>query len=95
LGWSALFGAIVGAGDAAADKPDAAPVRLALEASGIGTGESVWFVGDTGVDIECARNSRCVSVLLGGEMAEEELARLAPHLVFDDCPALFRFVRGL
>ena len=31
LGWSALFGSIVGAGDAPADKPDAAPVLLALE----------------------------------------------------------------
>src|SRR5437868_9091943 len=62
LGWSALFGAIVGAGDATADKPDAAPVRLALQPSGIGTGKTVWFVGDTGVDVECARNSRCVSV---------------------------------
>jgi phosphoglycolate phosphatase len=95
LGWSALFGAIVGAGDAAADKPDAAPVRLALEPSGIGAGETVWFVGDTGVDIECARNSGCVSVLLGGEMPDEELVRSAPRLVFDGCSALFRLVRGL
>ncbi len=95
LGWSALFGAIVGAGDAAADKPDAAPVLLALEPSGIGTGETVWLVGDTGIDIECARNACCVPVLLGGEMPEEELVRSAPRLVFDDCSILFRFVQGL
>jgi phosphoglycolate phosphatase len=95
IGWSPLFGSIIGAGDAAADKPDAAPVRLALEPSSIVVGETVWFVGDTGVDIECARNSSCVPVLLGGEMADEELARCTPRLVFSDCPALFRFVRGL
>jgi phosphoglycolate phosphatase len=95
LGWSELFGAIVGAGDAEVDKPDTAPVRLALEPSGIAAGETVWFVGDTGIDIECARNSGCVPVLLGGEMPEEELARSAPRLVFTDCPPLFRFVRGL
>jgi phosphoglycolate phosphatase len=95
IGWSALFGSIVGAGDAAADKPDTAPVLLALDPSGIGTGETVWFVGDTGVDIECARNSGCVPVLLGGEMPDKELARCTPRLVFSDCPALFRFVRGL
>jgi phosphoglycolate phosphatase len=95
LGWSELFGAIIGAGDAAADKPDAAPVWLALEPSGIGAGEMVWFVGDTGVDIECARNSGCVPVLLGGEMPQEELARSVPRLVFDDCTALFRFIRDL
>jgi phosphoglycolate phosphatase len=95
IGWSTLFGSIIGAGDAAADKPDTAPVRLALEPSGIGAGETVWLVGDTGVDIECARNSGCVPVLLGGEMPDEELARCSPRLVFSDCSALFRFIRGL
>jgi len=95
LGWSARFGAIIGAGDAERDKPDIAPVRLALEPSGIGAGERVWFVGDTGVDIQCARNSGCVPVLLGGEMPEGELARCAPRLVLSDCPTLFRLIRGL
>jgi phosphoglycolate phosphatase len=95
IGWSALFGSIVGAGDAAADKPNTAPVLLALDPSGIGAGETVWFVGDTGVDIECARNSGCVPVLLGGEMPDEELARCTPSLVFSDCSSLFRFIRGL
>jgi phosphoglycolate phosphatase len=55
----------------------------------------VWFVGDTGVDIQCARNSGCVPVLLGGEMPEGELARCAPRLVLSDCPTLFRLIRGL
>jgi phosphoglycolate phosphatase len=95
LGWSARFGAIIGAGDAERDKPDAAPVRLALEPSGIGAGETVWFVGDTGVDIECARNSGCVPVLLGGEMPEAELAQCAPRLIVSDCFTLFRLIRGL
>jgi phosphoglycolate phosphatase len=95
IGWSGVFGRIIGAGDAAADKPHAAPVRLALEPSGISTGEAVWLVGDTGVDIECARNSGCVPVLLGGEMPDEELARWGPCLVFSDCSSLFRFIRGL
>jgi phosphoglycolate phosphatase len=95
LGWSKQFGNIVGAGDAAADKPDIAPVLLALEPSDIVAGETVWFVGDTGIDIECARNSGCVSVLLGGEIPNEELARCAPHLVCSDCTTLFRFIRGL
>ena len=31
LGWAAHFGAVVGAGDAAADKPDPAPIHLALQ----------------------------------------------------------------
>ncbi len=45
IGWSAFFGSVIGAGDAAVDKPHAAPVALALEPSGIEGGEAVWFVG--------------------------------------------------
>jgi phosphoglycolate phosphatase len=95
IGWAAHFGAVVGAGDAPRDKPDAAPVRLALEQSGIDPGETVWFVGDTGLDMECARNSCCVPVLLGGGMSEQEFGVHPPRLVFSDCPTLFRFVQGL
>jgi phosphoglycolate phosphatase len=95
LSWSRHFGRIVGAGDAAADKPDPAPVGLALEPSGVAAGEGVWFVGDTGVDIECATNSGCVPVLLGGEVGSEELMRRPPRLSFSDPAALLRFYRDL
>ena len=95
LGWTGHFGRLVGAGDATLDKPDAAPVRLALEASGIPAGEAVWFVGDTGIDMECARNSGCVPVLLGGDPGSEELAGCAPRLVFSDPASLFRCIQGL
>jgi phosphoglycolate phosphatase len=95
IGWSAVFGSLVGAGDAPSDKPDAAPVRLALQGSGIDAGGAVWFVGDTGLDMLCARNSGCVPVLLGSGATEEEFAEHAPSLVFADGAALFRFLRGL
>ena len=96
LGWSALFGRVVGAGDALSDKPDAAPVTLALEPSGVGSGETVWLVGDTGVDMECARNGGCVPVLLGAvAITDEEFAKCAPRFAFSDCQALFRFIQGL
>lgn len=95
IGWSPFFGSVVGAGDAAVDKPDAAPVVLALAPSGIEAGDEVWFVGDTGVDMECACNSGCVPVLLGSGVTEEEFFRCAPRLVFPDAAALFHFVQGL
>jgi len=95
LGWSPLFGSIVGAGDAAADKPDAAPVVLALQPSGMQPGEAVWFVGDTGLDMQCARNSGCVPVLLGSGAEEAEFAEFAPRFAFADGTALFRFAQGL
>jgi phosphoglycolate phosphatase len=95
LGWSALFGSVVGAGDASPDKPDAAPVRLALQPSGVAPGETVWFVGDTGIDMECARNSGCIPVLLGSEAEGEEFRGCPPQIVFPDGAALFRFLQGL
>ncbi len=95
IGWSALFGSVIGAGDAAADKPAAAPVHLALDPSRIEAGEGVWLVGDTGVDMACARNAGCVAVLLGAGAAEPEFRDSAPHLSFADPAALFRFVQGL
>ncbi len=48
LGWAEMFGSIVGAGDAPADKPAPDPVHLALAPSGVPAGSEVWFVGDTG-----------------------------------------------
>jgi phosphoglycolate phosphatase len=95
IGWSAYFSTVVGAGDAAADKPNPAPVRLALAPSGIAAGQAVWFVGDTGIDMECAGNSGCVPVLLGGELTPEETRDCPPRLTFSHPETLFRFVQGL
>jgi phosphoglycolate phosphatase len=94
LGWSALFGSVVGAGDAPLDKPAAAPVHLALAPSGIAAGEEVWFVGDTAIDMRCAANSGCVAVLLG-DAAAEEFADIQPHLACADGADLFRICEGL
>ena len=65
LGWDRYFGRMVGAGDAARDKPADDPVALALDGSGIRPGDDVWFVGDTDIDIDCAHNAGCIPVLLG------------------------------
>jgi phosphoglycolate phosphatase len=95
LGWTAHFRRLVGAGDAVLDKPHAAPILLALEGSSIGTGEA-WYVGDTALDMECAKNAGCLSVLLGARPLEEEsFARFPPDLHFPACEALSRYVRGL
>ncbi len=64
LGWAPLFEQVVGANDAARDKPALEPDLLALEGSGIAPGESVWFVGDTDIDMTCAARTGCVPVLL-------------------------------
>jgi phosphoglycolate phosphatase len=96
LGWTRYFARLVGAADAAADKPDPAPIRLALEGSGIAAGPEVWYVGDTAVDIECALNAGCVPVLLGpAKPGDAEFSRHRPRVAFDDCSGLFLHIRTL
>jgi phosphoglycolate phosphatase len=96
LGWTGYFRRLVGATDAAFDKPDAAPVRLALDGSGIQRGADVWFVGDTAIDMQCAANSGCVPVLLGpADPRSSEFALFKPALAFPDSAALFLHIRTL
>ena len=94
LGWSARFGAIVGSADAVADKPDSAPVLLALEPAGVQPGPDVWFVGDTDIDMQCARNANCIPILIdNGAMNEEQRAHAAPALCLSTCEELAALVR--
>ncbi|MDJ0942125.1 MAG: HAD family hydrolase [Kiloniellales bacterium] len=64
LGWERWFGRLVGAEDAAADKPDPAAIDLALAGSGLTAGPEVWFVGDTDIDMACAQAAGCTAILL-------------------------------
>lgn len=96
LGWTSYFRRLVGATDAAVDKPDAAPVIMALDGSGIPAGPDVWLVGDTAVDMQCAMNAGCVPVLLGqSDPASAEFAEFKPELAFRDCASLFLHIRTL
>ncbi|MBP0462918.1 HAD family hydrolase [Roseomonas sp. PWR1] len=88
LGWDARFGALVGAGDAARDKPDAAPLLMALEAVGIAASDAVWYVGDTALDMQAARAAGCRAVLLGDAAHDGGVAAAGPDVVFADGHAL-------
>lgn len=84
LGWEALFHRVVGAGDAARDKPAEDPVHMALEGSGVAAGDSVWFVGDAGIDMEIAHRTGCVPVLLGtANIKDEEFSKFQPKVSFE------------
>jgi len=95
FGWSARFRKIVGAGDAAADKPDGAPILLALHAVGQPPGPEVWYVGDTEMDMACAANAGCAAVLLAGGDLVEAAGTAAPRFRFAGCEALARHLKGL
>jgi len=68
LGWRDLFFAVVGAGDAAHDKPAPEAVALALEsapgAAGTLPDASIWFVGDSPTDMLCAHACGLTPLLL-------------------------------
>ncbi|HEY4134255.1 MAG TPA: HAD family hydrolase [Alphaproteobacteria bacterium] len=101
LGWNGHFRQLVGATDAARDKPAVEPVDMALADSGIARGPDVWFVGDGAVDLECARNAGLSGFLVGeptGEPIPPEM--LIPQAsggvwTVPDCAALGALVRGL
>lgn len=96
FGWTPRFVKLVGAGDASADKPDAAPMRMALEAMKISPGADVWYVGDTGVDMQCAANAGCHGVLLHDAFPDDPvLAQFAPALRFLDCAGLLSHIKAL
>lgn len=71
LGWQGYFARLVGAGDAAHDKPAVEPVHLALSKGTLGPDEAVWFIGDAAIDMECAIRAECTPILLntGDELA--------------------------
>lgn len=90
IGWEPHFRRIVGATDAARDKPSPDPVHLALAGEGgLPAGGAVWFVGDTDIDMLCAVNAGCVPVLLRAEApGAGEFVDCRPQLHLPDCRSL-------
>jgi phosphoglycolate phosphatase len=82
LGWSRFFGPVIGAGDATADKPDPAPIHLALSQLGRTADCSVWYMGDTALDMQAARAAGVTAVLVGNADHDGGVERAAPHIHF-------------
>lgn len=89
LGWARYFSALVGAGDAARDKPALDHVEAALVPGAVTRGPHIWFIGDTDIDLVCARNAGCVAVLVRPEPpAPGEFADAPPDHYFRDLKGL-------
>lgn len=80
LGWDPYFQTVVGAGDATADKPDPAPILLALRQMGHAADRSVWYLGDTWSDMVAARAAGVTAVLVGDASHDGGVERAAPDL---------------
>ena len=86
--WDGFFRAAIGAGDAGGDKPDPAPMRLALRACAVPAGPAAWYVGDTALDMQAARAAGVTAVLLGDAAHDGGIDACAPDLHFADATAL-------
>jgi len=83
LGWDKYFKRAVGSGDSPTDKPAREPVELALSAVGLQADDpSIWFVGDTYADVECALRAGCLPVLVHDSRAAGQFGVKA---FFGDC----------
>lgn len=82
LAWDRHFGIVIGAGDAAADKPSPAPILLALERLGRTAADSVWYLGDTALDMVAARAAGVTAVLVGDASHDGGVEHAAPHIHF-------------
>ncbi|MDD3181540.1 MAG: HAD family hydrolase [Alphaproteobacteria bacterium] len=86
LGWTPYFVCMMGSLAAPKDKPDRMPVDIALrKAKLLADNPSVWFIGDTHVDVESALRSGCTPILVGNI---QQGHKLALKYAFSDCVAL-------
>jgi phosphoglycolate phosphatase len=95
LGWDSHFSTVVGAGDAHADKPDPAPILMALRALDAHPDASVWYLGDTASDMQAARAAGITGVLVGDASHDGGVARAAPDIHFESAHALAARLRFL
>jgi phosphoglycolate phosphatase len=95
LGWTGHFRAVVGAGDAAADKPDSAPIHLALRQLNHAADASVWYLGDTALDMQAARAAGVTAVLIGDAMHDGGIANAAPDIHFPSAHDLAAHLRAV
>lgn len=96
LGWVPLFDALIGATDAVADKPDPAPVHLALKPTGFEPGPDIWFVGDADVDMEIAHRTGLTPVLVGDTPhVGDGLNRYPPAISLEGCAAISSLVKRI
>jgi phosphoglycolate phosphatase len=95
LGWTGHFRSVIGAGDAAADKPDPAPIHLALQHLGSRADASVWYLGDTALDMQTARAAGVTAVLIGDAGHDLGIAHAAPDIHFSGAHDLAAHFRAL
>ncbi len=92
IGWDPHFGKVVGSKDTAQDKPSSLPVKAALEDTGILHGPDVWFVGDSIIDVRCAKATGCIPIVVG----TNEVSTSQDNIVhIGDCKSLAKLIANM
>ncbi len=65
IGWGDYFDTQIGAGDAEADKPSPAPIHKALIEMDFEESTPIWYIGDSGVDLEVSANTGALPIFFG------------------------------
>ncbi len=96
LGFDPHFRGVFGAGDATADKPHIAAFEVALAALAEPAGPDIWYVGDTGLDMQAARAWGCTAVLLDDAAHDGGVNSfiVPPDLHFVDADALKAYLQA-
>ena len=90
-----FFGPVIGAGDAEADKPNPAPLRMALMHWNAAPSPSIWYLGDTALDMQAARAAGVTAVVIGNAGHDGGVDRAAPDIHFSSASDLASRLREL
>lgn len=95
LGWDHYFSAVIGAGDAEKDKPDPAPLNLAMQKANIKPGDTVWYVGDAGGDMQCAHMAGVTAIHFASNPLSESIQKnYPPQAIFKTCRDVMEFINS-
>lgn len=95
LGWENRFFSVIGSGDTSEDKPSCVPVLQALKEGNHQDFEKVWFVGDSPIDLECARKTGCYPVILKTGPQTPTLSPFEKGKVVENCLQLKKFLSNI
>ena len=95
LGWAAHFGAVIGAGDAARRQAGPRADPAGARRLGRAADRSVWYLGDTALDMAAARAAGVTAVLVGDASHDGGIDRARPDLHFPSALDLAARLRAL
>ncbi|ETO16890.1 HAD-superfamily hydrolase, subfamily IA [Reticulomyxa filosa] len=78
FGWNKYFYQMIGSMDVSEDKPSPVPIFEILKELEIEDYSQVWLVGDTPVDVECAKKAGCIPIFYG-KMPEKDIVNILDH----------------